>query len=223
MDKPEAAASQIEENLQVDSFDFNSLFLKIRVSKDRRNEDIFHQLTRDFHETFLQTARDFAEWGCYGLAVDVLNMYAGEKPLIHYYKGFYLFKLDKIDEAIDEFKLAEKANPIYTFPNKLEEIGILEKAIELNPTGAKAYYYLGCLFYDKLQYSKSIELWEKSRELDDSYPTLLRNLSIAYYNKVGKKDEAVLCLERAFQLDTSDARVFLELDQLYQKMQLSFE
>ena len=217
-----AAAEQIQENLTIDCFDFNSLFLNIKVSNDRKNEDIFHEVTRDFYETFLQTARDFAEWGCYDLSVAVLDMYAGEKPLIHYYKGYYLAKLGKIDAAVDEFKLAEKANPTYTFPNKLEEIGILNKAIELNPNGAKAYYYLGCLYYDKLQYDKSIELWEKSKDIDDSFPTLLRNLSIAYYNKAGKKDEAVDCLEKAFSLDKTDARVFLELDQLYQKMQVSF-
>ena len=82
---------------------------------------------------------------------------------------------------------------------------------------------MGCLYYDKLQFDRSIELWEQSKELDDTYPTLLRNLSIAYYNKAGKKQEALECLEKAFELDTSDARVFLELDQLYQKLQTSVD
>jgi tetratricopeptide (TPR) repeat protein len=184
---------------------------------------MFHVITRDFHETFLQTARDFAEWGCYELSHKVLNMYSGEKPLIHYYKAYYLVKLGKEDDAKEELTLAEKANPTYTFPNKLEEIAILNSAIAVNPKGAKAYYYLGCLYYYKLQYDKAIALWEKSKECDEKYPTLLRNLSIAYYNKADKKKEALECLEKAFALDTKDARVFLELDQLYQKLQTPFE
>ena len=71
---------------------------------------------------------------------------------------------------------------------------------------------------DKLQFSKAIGLWENSAEQDDSIPTVLRNLSIAYYNKSGEPQKAHTCLERAFDLDRSDARVFLELDQLYQKL-----
>ncbi len=223
MGDKEAAASQIEKNLQIDCFDFVSLFLKIKVTGDRKNEDLFHEYSRDFVETYLQVARDFAESGFYELSVDVLNLFSGEKPMIHYYKGYYLTKLNRLFDAKEEFALAEKANPIYTFPNKLEEIAILNTAIEVNPKGAKAYYYLGCLYYDKLQFEKSIALWEESRKLDDQYPTLLRNLSIAYYNKAGKKQDALECLEQAFALDTKDARVFLELDQLYQKLQTGLD
>ncbi|MBR4707692.1 MAG: DUF5107 domain-containing protein [Pseudobutyrivibrio sp.] len=219
----DAALSQIEKNLQIDCFDFVSLFLKIKVTGDRKNEDLFHEYSRDFVETYLQVARDFAESGFYELSVDVLNLFSGEKPMIHYYKGYYLTKLNRLFDAKEEFAIAEKANPIYTFPNKLEEIAILNTAITVNPKGAKAYYYLGCLYYDKLQYEKSIALWEESRKLDDKYPTLLRNLSIAYYNKAGKKQEALECLEQAFALDTTDARVFLELDQLHQKLQTGFD
>ena len=223
MENDARALVQIEENLEIDCFDFNSLFLKLVISKNRKDEDVFHTITREFHETYLQTARDFAEWGCYELSCRVLELYTGEKPLIHYYKAYYLAKQGKLEDAKVQLSLAEKANPTYTFPNKLEEIAILNSAIALNPKGAKAYYYLGCLYYDKLQYDKAISLWEKSKELDDTYPTLLRNLSIAYYNKAGEKEKALECLERAFALDTTDARVFLELDQLYQKLQMSFE
>ena len=83
---------------------------------------------------------------------------------------------------------------------------------------ARASYYLGNLYYDKLQYDQAISLWEKAEELDNSFPTLERNLSIAYYNKRGEREKALERLERAFALDRSDARVFLELDQLYQKL-----
>ena len=83
---------------------------------------------------------------------------------------------------------------------------------------ARANYYLGNLYYDKLQYDQAISLWEKAEELDNSFPTLERNLSIAYFNKRGEREKALERLERAFALDRSDARVFLELDQLYQKL-----
>ena len=156
--------------------------------------------------------------------------------MIHYYLGAYCLKLAKVgtgrndgvssqlaDDASHEFALAEQCDPYYCFPNKLEDIAVLKTAIVANPRGPKAYYYLGCLYYDKLGFDAAIRLWEESRKLDDTYPTLLRNLSIAYYNKQGNKDKAKEYIERAFALDKTDARVFLEMDQLYQRLNVSLE
>ncbi len=188
-------------NHTLDPFDF--------VSLGRTYGDI---------ENYLQTARDFAEFGMYDKSIEILDSYKEDKPMIHYYKAFYYDKLENAMDAQRELDKAEESDPTYTFPNKLEDIQVLERAITLNPDGAKAYYYLGCLYYDKLGFEKAISLWERSREIDDSFPTLLRNLAIAYYNKMGDFKKARICMEKAYELDKSDARVFLELDQLYQRL-----
>jgi tetratricopeptide (TPR) repeat protein len=52
---------------------------------------------------------------------------------------------------------------------------------------------------------------------DATFPTVIRNLSLAYFNKLHKKEEALQALEKAFALDTSDARILMELDQLYKR------
>jgi tetratricopeptide (TPR) repeat protein len=44
-----------------------------------------------------------------------------------------------------------------------------------------------------------------------------RNLGIAYYNKQEDSSAAVESFEKAFALDDSDARLFMELDQLYKR------
>lgn len=222
--KPEEAEKQIAQNLAVDCFDYVSLFLRMQLEKDDSGAaETFHQRSRDFDETYLQTARDLAEFGAVDEALSLLSLYPGERPMIYYYQGFYLWKLGKEEAARVAFQKAEKCDPFCTFPNKPEEIEILKTAMRVNPEGAKAPYYLGCLFYDKLQFAKAVTLWERSKDLDDTYPTLLRNLSIAYYNKCNKPEEARACLERAFALDRTDARVFLELDQLYQRLQIPSE
>ena len=56
---------------------------------------------------------------------------------------------------------AEKAPFDYCFPNKTEDIGVLRFAIE-SGCHAKAPYYLGNLFYDKLNWQEAIRLWELS-------------------------------------------------------------
>ena len=90
--------------------------------------------------------------------------------------------------------------------------------LSVNPTDSKAPYYLGNLCYDKRQYPEAVACWEKSAEIDDTFPTVLRNLSLAYFNKLNKEQKAIEMLEKAFALDTTDARIFMELDQLYKRI-----
>ena len=45
----------------------------------------------------------------------------------------------------------------------------------------------------------------------------LRNLAIGYFNKLRQPEKAAALMERAFALDTTNARIFLELDQLRNK------
>jgi tetratricopeptide (TPR) repeat protein len=88
----------------------------------------------------------------------------------------------------------------------------------MNPADYKAPYYLGNFWYAHRRYEEAISCWEKSVEINNQFPTALRNLSLAYYNKRNKKEEARQLLEKAFELDKTDSRIFMELDQLYKKM-----
>ena len=109
-------------------------------------------------------------------------------------------------------------NPAFCFPNRLEEVIALQCAISINPADAKAPYYLGNFWYNARQYNKAISCWELSRNLDGTFPTVRRNLALAHYNKTNEPSRAINELEKAFYLDTSDARVLMELDQLYKKL-----
>ncbi len=215
LDRTKEADAWINENLDLDPFDYVSIYAGIVTGI--YGEGYLHKLSRDFHETYLQMARDLAEAGLFEDALKALGFCDQDKPMLHYYRAYYLRKLGRDGEAQAEITLGEKADPYCCFPNKLEDIAVL-KVEE-----PKALYYLGCLYYDKLQFDLAIDLWEKSAAMDDTFPTLLRNLSIACYNKLGDKEKARKYLERAFELDTYDARVFMELDQLYQKLRVSFE
>ena len=178
-----------------------------------------NRLMRGFFENYLQAARDYADFGAYAEAGEMLEQCVEDKPMLFYYRAYFARLAGLGDEAVLELlKRAEEACPDYCFPNKLEDIRVLESAIRRNPEGARAYYYLGNLFYDKLQYERATALWEKSVELDGCFPVALRNLALSYYNKMGRREEARAVMEQAFGLDRTDARIFLELDQLYKKL-----
>ena len=231
--RKEEALAWAEENLKVDPFDFLSRFEKIfltyegegcvrcAVRESEAPHDELVALMRDFHENFLMVARDYAESGFYKEALAVLDSCSRENPMLYYYRGFYLEKLGKEQDAAAAFAKAEQADPSWCFPNKPEDIAVLDAAMKADPDGSKAPYYLGCLYYDRLQFEKAVGLWETSLSKDDRYPVLLRNLAIAYFNKKNDPEKALACMEKAFALNTADARIFLELDQLYKKLNRS--
>ncbi len=234
----EDAKKWVEKNLGLDAFDYVSFYEQVKLAEfmesakapdgwlnREKAETLKAQMNlrmRNFYESYLQAARDYGEAGFYEEAVEILSCCTKEQPMLFYYKGYYLSGLGRKAEALEAFQKAEKISPLYCFPNKLEDMAVLESAIAENPEGAKAYYYLGNLFYDKLQFQRAVELWENSVRLDDTYPTAHRNLGLAYYNKQGDMVRARTELEKAFALDETDARVFLELDQLYKKLGVSF-
>jgi len=217
------AEALIKENLEIDAFDYVSMFELALLGDNRKMLlDEMNALMRDFHENYLQAARDYAEAECYEEAVEVLDQCTKEQPMLSYYKAYYLGKMGRQEEAVKEYQKADGCSPLYCFPNKLEDIAVLKDAFTKYPAGAKAYYYLGNLYYDKLQFERATELWEKSASIDDNYPTVHRNLALAYFNKQNDAGKAKIQLEKAFDLDEADSRVFLELDQLYKKMGVSF-
>lgn len=122
------------------------------------------------------------------------------------------------DQARAWFEKAAAADPYLCFPNRLDEVKILQLAMAVNPADARAPYYLGNLFYDKRQYDDAVSNWERSAKLDETFPTVFRNLAIAYFNKQNDPKKALTYFEKAFELDKTDARVLMELDQLYKRL-----
>lgn len=227
--RKEEAREWIALNLELDPFDYLSRFEQAFLAGgdgDKEAEQTLIKetgaLMRSDRERYLQTARDYAECRMYGEAIRVLDECGQDYPLLAYYKAHYLTKTGDAGAAQAEYAKADAASPLYCFPNKPEDLIVLEDAVRNYPDGAKAYYYLGCLYYDKLQFEKAADLWEKSASLDDSFPTVHRNLALAYYNKQKRPERAREELEKAFRLDRTDARVFFELDQLYKKLGTDF-
>lgn len=176
----------------------------------------FNTLARNFHENYLMTARDYAEFGAYEEAVAVLSQCDEAWPMLFYYKAYYLGKMGK--DTSYTLLQASQCSTDYCFPNKLEDILVLEYVVREKCEDANAYYYLGNLYYDKMQYDTAIGYWERSAELNPDFAITWRNLSLAYYNKRHDPDQAKQAMERAYELNPGDARIFLELDQLYKKL-----
>ena len=220
----EEACAWIRDSLRIDPFDYVSRRESLAYLEGdalAKEKAIFADCLRGNAQAYLRLARDYAECGFYGEALDVLAACPETAALNEYYKAYYMRQAGKTaDEVGSQYLLAEKQDSYCCFPNALEDIAVLKDCCETVSTASFSWYYLGNLYYDKKQYEKAALCWEKSVENNDRFPTAYRNLSLAYYNHMGEKEAARTVMERAFALDPADSRVFFELDQLYKKLRL---
>ncbi|MBR0432519.1 MAG: DUF5107 domain-containing protein [Bacteroidaceae bacterium] len=211
--------SLIKESLRLDPCNYGIRYEQYLLTKDK---DLLKDMTEMMHGNaynYHELALDYAQAGLWQECIDILRMCKTKHPLTYYYMGWAQLGQGDAVAANDLFEQAEKIDSYCCFPNRLEDVVVLNMAKTLNPDGARAPYYLGCLYYDKRQYDLAIENWELSARLDPQFPTVWRNLALARFNKQGRQEEAVEYMERAFHLDENDERVLMELDQLYKRLQ----
>ncbi|MGB3007155.1 MAG: DUF5107 domain-containing protein [Chitinophagaceae bacterium] len=221
------AAALIEESLEIDPFNFGCVFEKYLLLADIAKDEAqailvdLKILSRNWVHNFIEYALDYAHAGLYDEATQLLSVYYNSTEtrytLVPYYFGWFAHQTGDNEKAVTWFKKGSEFDPDFIFPNRIEEVLILETAISLNPDDYKAYYYLGNFWYDKRQYPDAIQCWEKSVALNNGFATTHRNLALAYHNKLNDPDKALQSLTKAFANDTSDARVLMELDQLFKK------
>ena len=215
------ALTWIEDSLQIDMFNMGCRFEKYLLTGDESALKEMTDLLGVRVHIYIEYALDYAASGMYAEADILLSQcIVGDKtyPMVYYALGYFASSDRELTKAKDYYLKASQMSPDRCFPNRLEEVIILQDAIRMNPFDAKAPYYLGNFWYAVRQYPEAIDCWECSAALDDTFPTVLRNLSLAYHNKRGEKNKACKMLEKAFACDTADARILMELDQLYKKL-----
>jgi tetratricopeptide (TPR) repeat protein len=214
----------IEESLALDKFNFGVLFEKYLLKPDRFSKPVRFNI-----HTAIEFALDFAFSGLFDEAIELITIGINEQkdqsvyPMALYYKAWFESQNGDLEASKKTLQEAAKACPDYCFPNQPEAVVVLEWAKKQNPNDAKAPYYLGNFWYNARQYSEAVANWELSASLDDQFPTVHRNLALAYFNKQNDQVKALAELEKAFALDETDSRILMELDQLYKRLSFSPE
>ncbi len=168
-------------------------------------------------DTAIEIALEYKTGGFYDNAIEVLTDTKSGYPLVHYHLADLYEITGNKKKAEYHLEKGENANSYLCFPHRLDDMLVLEKVADNN---AMTSYYLGCLYYDKKRYDDAIRCWEATAEAKPEFPTAHRNLALAYYNKKADEQSALKELETAFECDRTDARVLMELDQLYKKTQM---
>lgn len=210
------AAKAAEESLNIDPMDL--IAMRECALAQGRKGTVWLAVPGINHNTAIELALEYAEWGMKEDAAEVLKAYAAQRedssqvyPMLYY----HLACMEKDGKWLS---LAEEALPDYCFPHRQEDRLALEAAVRRGEPCSKALYYLGNFWYDRLQAEKAIACWEASIRQKADFATPHRNLALAYYNKRAMHGQALDEMETAFSLNPEDARVFMELDQLRKKL-----
>ena len=222
------ALQLIEESLKYDQFNYGCLYEKYLLTGDRAIRDTMEEMMHNNVENYHELALDYAQAGLAVNFREVMWMARNRldhenqrlifTPMTMYYLGWAYLMEGSEGRALTCFKEAESTKSDCCFPNRLEDVVVLNIAKEMNPDGAKAPYYLGCLYYAARQYDLALENWQLSAEKAPMFPTVWRNLALGTFNKLGEEEKALEMMERAFSLDENDERVLMELDQLYKRL-----
>lgn len=229
------AAVYVQETLAIDTADFGASYERVLIrtevgdleGAEAAGNELLRLMRGDVHN-YLNLASDYAFAGLFEEAIHVLTLIVPDAqttayPMAHYALA-YLHGMAGHEQLAEQYRKAGCASaPELCFPNTLFELLALEHAVSVIAADDKANYYLGNWYYDKKRHHDAILAWEASRDANSDFPTVHRNLALAYYNKLGDSARALPSLERAFALRKEDARVFYELDQLYKKLGYSSE
>ena len=216
------ASALIEESLSLDAFNFGCRYERYLISRnDRELNDLKKRMRKPAHN-YVEYSFDYYHAGLIAEAGDLISLAIHDDqtvfPMVYYYLACFAWEQNDDTKAREYLRKARAMKPDYCFPNRIEDVNILQTAISIYPDDARAHYYLGNYWYAHRQYQEALTCWITSSELNPDFPTVHRNLALAYHNKMQERVKALAALEKAFALDPHDARVLMELDQLYKKM-----
>lgn len=220
LDDAEQQAQASIDTMIINHMASNELVLIARETSDNaaaeKRLDELARLMRNEVQSYLELATDYGNCGFNDEAIGLLSRLekTGENfPMLYYYLGYYWHKSGNQEKAKSYYLLANTKPHTYCFPFRSESVSVLTDAIQLNPNDSKAFYYLGNLLYEK-QPERAIAAWEKSRQLDDSFYIVHRNLAIAYKEVDNDFSKALQSMQKALAQNSNDPRLLFELDEL---------
>ena len=215
------ASAVFEDCLRRDPFQHGAAF-ELFLRDPARRTTLDHRLGADDRNA-LELALDYRDAGLEERAVQVLEHElarhaAGDTPLVRYHLADLLRRRGRDQEAARHAAAAAPTAPEQRFPNRVESIEVLERALAADSGDGLAPFLLGNLCYAKGQRQRAIACWQRAVERDPGNATAWRNLGLAAVNVERDPARGWDHYRRAFDLDPTDARVLFELDQLARRL-----
>jgi len=186
------------QTLKRNPLDALAWYVLVRLEKAPARKVLKQLLSRD-PECVLELAFDLLEVGMREEALWLL-----EKADVHSSPMIW-YSADYIGSLIGRPPLSGEPEPMEgVFPSRLEEVPVLEHAVESRPSDALARLLLGNLRFHFRQYEAARKLWEEAANLDSSDPVPLRSLGMVAWKLDGDLPKADEYLRQALSRDPRD-------------------
>ncbi len=184
-----------------------------------------HHLGNDA-ERVLNVASEEIRLGLYSQALDVLSrqyppavadetepgaLPPERHPLISYYRGYCREKLGGTGSA--DFALASRLSTAYVFPNRAEDIAVLDSALRSNPEDATAHYLLGTLYFSRGLTEDGLKEWELARKFNPQIPVLHASMGRALLHAKNDPERAVTVFQEGLRADPANVELYTGMDQ----------
>lgn len=204
-----AAERWITEQLNQHPLQYTLHYLRYHLTRSEADLQTLLNITGGRGINALAVANDMIDFGQRALAIEALKLINGQETLPAYMLASLL--RDELSEANLQnlLQTAQSAFPMHVrFPNTLAEVNALTQL----PESYFAQHLLACFHYNKRNYNKAVELWQRCTEIQPDFADAWRSLGVYYWNKLGKRELATSHLSKAFALSPQDARLLFELD-----------
>lgn len=210
--------------LEIDPLNHLARYTLTAIS-GRGKSAFYEELHSNPAQTVLDVAFDLIDAGFYDITAELLRdamPYGGSKAMLHYTLAYCYDKLGEGNRAARQRTLAKGDMIVDAFPIRAGELTVLRAALEANEKDGFAAYLLGCQLYNARDYQAAADLWEKSIRYLPKFYIPYRNLALAYFNHLERKEEALPLLRRAVELHPKDGTLLTEVATVMQKLGGSF-
>ena len=205
--KADCARAKIGAALRLDPMNELLIFAGILID-GREIRTFWEHMRSDYSQTALDVAFDLIDAGfCAEAAAMLRAVEAPSTPMIGYTLAYVLRRLG--EDPAEGLAGAAACMPQNAFPYRLGEISVLEEAVK-DPADAKARDLLACILYDKGHFERATQLWEEAHRLDGGCALYARNLAVALFSHMGRRDEAMALLVEAMELAPENDQLKLE-------------
>jgi len=159
--------------------------------------DFFNKMATDKNQLCLDIVETLLTAKLKKETVRLLDMLQKREPLC--------FSLSAIYADLKGTKPNDSATEGIAFPNRRIEMASLSKWAQQG--NKKAKFQLGCALYAKGHYADAVSLWE---DVSGADYRAARNLAVAYYSHLDRKDETLPMLRKALSLQAKDEQLIFE-------------
>ncbi len=157
-----------------------------------KTEEFYRGLHSDPSRTCMDIAEDLWNCGCDTEAKALLNGVTAPSTMLNYMRGEKNIGITGV------------------YPSMLCELEVLQKTVAACPQDAQAHDLLGCILYHYRRYEEAAEHFQTALDCEPNDYLAYRNLAVAFYSHLGKRDEALQLLKQSLRLCPENRQLIFE-------------